>query len=142
MDRRRLTFVCTGLVRGPYWTFFILAFFFFSFLFFNLKLPITPFFYFVIQFNIKTFEKKNYNLIIRLFPTILNLLKVIIRGQVFFSPVSGRKSGMNYFGISKYRFLKKQLKGFACSGDSTIYYLNYLTIWRCYRFIRRDCCQN
>ena len=32
---------------------------FFSFLFFlNLKLPIMPFSYFVIQFNIKTFGKK------------------------------------------------------------------------------------
>ena len=55
---------CTDLVRCPYWPFLIL--FFFSFIFFNLKLPITLFFYFVVQFTIKTFEKKSY-LISRLF---------------------------------------------------------------------------
>ena len=52
-----------SIVRSLYWPFFILVFFFF----FNLKLPIMPFSYFVMQFNIKTFGKKNYDLIIRLF---------------------------------------------------------------------------
>ena len=46
-------------VYGPslrHLPFFILVYF--SFLFFNLKLPIMLFSYFVIQFNIKTFGKK------------------------------------------------------------------------------------
>ena len=48
-----LTFVCTDLVRGPYWHFFIYLFiylFIFLFFFLNLKLPIMSFSYFVIQF--------------------------------------------------------------------------------------------
>ena len=59
--------------------FFCFCFFLFSF--FNLKLPIMPFSYFVIQFNIKTFGKKK-DLIIRLFNIIshyMNELALLIR---------------------------------------------------------------
>ena len=45
-----------GPTSRPVLTFFILVFFLFFFL--NLKLPIIPCSYFVIQFNIKTFGKK------------------------------------------------------------------------------------
>ena len=51
-----LTFVCMDLFEAHTDLFFILVFF--SFLFLNLKLPIMPFSYFVIQFNIKTFGIK------------------------------------------------------------------------------------
>ena len=69
-----LTFVCTDLdlVRTDL--------FYFLFLFFNLKLPIMPFSYFVIQFNIKTFGK-NYDLIIRLVNIIVHCMnELVLRG--------------------------------------------------------------
>ena len=50
-----LNFVCMDLVQGRIDLFYFLFLFLFSF--FNLKLPIMPFSYFVIQFNIKTFGK-------------------------------------------------------------------------------------
>ena len=63
-----------GPSSRPLLTCFYFGFFFFSFFNSNLlKLPIMPFSYFVIQFNIKTFEKKN-DLIIRLFNIIVHYM--------------------------------------------------------------------
>ena len=58
-----LTFVCTDLVRGQYQPFFLILVFFSFLFFFNLKLPIMPFSYFVIQFNIKKHEKNMVELL-------------------------------------------------------------------------------
>ena len=53
---KTVTFVCTNPSSRPVLTFFfLLVFFSFSV---NLKLPIMPFSYFVIQFSIKAFVKK------------------------------------------------------------------------------------
>ena len=54
---RTFDFRVHGPSLRPILTFFILVFF--SFLLSNLKLPIMPFSYFVIQFHIKTFGEKN-----------------------------------------------------------------------------------
>ena len=51
---RTFAFRVNGPSSRPVITFFLV---FFPFLFFNLKLPIMPFSYFVIQFNSKTFGK-------------------------------------------------------------------------------------
>ena len=47
-----------SMVHGPSSKPVLTFFYLFFFSFFNLKLPITLFSYFVIQFKIKTFEKK------------------------------------------------------------------------------------
>ena len=52
---RTFDFRVHGPSSRPVLTFFYFILFF-SFFFFNLKLPIMPLSYFVIQFNIKTFE--------------------------------------------------------------------------------------
>ena len=54
---RTFDFRVHGPSSRPVLTFFYFRFFF-PFLFLNLKLPIMPFSYFVIQFSIKTFGKK------------------------------------------------------------------------------------
>ena len=53
--------------------------FFSLFFLFTLKLPIMLFSYFVIQFNIKTFEKKNYDLISRLLNILHYMNKLALR---------------------------------------------------------------
>ena len=63
-----------GPSSRPVLTCFDFSFFFSSF---NLKLPITLFSYFVIQFNFKTFEK-NYDLISRLFNIIAHYMNELV----------------------------------------------------------------
>ena len=99
-----LTFVCTDLVRGPYWPFFILVFFFFSF-FSNLKLPIMPFSYFVMQFNIKTLIifKNVSNLIIRLFYIIVHYMNELALRAVWLLLVRCCPPTYSYWPVPKQR---------------------------------------
>ena len=74
---------CTDLVRGSYYFSF-----FFLFFLFNLKLPIILFSYFVMQFNTKTFEKKNYDLIRRLFNIIDHYMNELALKEPFIVSIS------------------------------------------------------